>query len=102
MNTLGQVERIPLAKARMNLGVLIEQMRLGKKYIILEKNGIPVAGLIDVAEFEDYLERKDPKIRAHIRKSNEEYLGGQSRPMDEYLADVAQRRGKKVGRRARG
>lgn len=89
------VTRIPLTKARVGLGALIKRVHLGKEYIILEKDGIPVAGLMDVDEFEDYLELQDPTVREHIRKSNEEYLAGKSRPFEKYLAEVAGRKEKK-------
>lgn len=95
------VTRVPLTKARINLGSLIKRVHLGKEYIILEKDGIPVAGLMDVDELEDYLELRDPKVRRHIRKSTEEYLAGKSRPMDEYLAEVTQKMAKKGRRRSK-
>jgi hypothetical protein len=41
-----------------------------KEYIILEKDGIPIAGLMDIDEFEDYLELQDPKVSAHIHTGN--------------------------------
>jgi hypothetical protein len=82
------VTSIPITKARTNLGALVKRVRLNKEYFILEKDGIPIAGLMDIDEFEDYLELKDPKIRAHIRKSYEEYLAGKSRPAEELLAEL--------------
>ena len=72
------VTSIPITKARTNLGALVKRVRLNKEYFILEKDGIPIVGLMDIDEFEDYLELKDPKIREHIRKSYEEYLAGKS------------------------
>lgn len=95
------VTRVPLTKARINLGSLIKRVHLGKEYIILEKDGIPVAGLMDIDELEDYLELQDPKVRRHIKKSTEEYLTGKSRPMDEYLAEVTQKMAKKGRRRSK-
>lgn len=95
------VTRVPLTKTCINLGSLIKRVHLGKEYIILEKDGIPVAGLMDVDELEDYLELQDPKICRHIKKSTEEYLAGKSRPMDEYLAEVSQKRTKKARRRSK-
>jgi hypothetical protein len=82
--TAPMVTRIPLTKARINLGALVKRIHLNKEYIILEKDGIPIAGMMDIDEFEDYLELRDPKVRAHIRKSNEEYLAGKSRPLEEF------------------
>ena len=83
-----KVTSIPITKARTNLGALVKRVRLNKEYFILEKDGIPIAGLMDIDEFEDYLELKDPKIREQIRKSYEEYLAGKSRPAEELLAEL--------------
>ncbi len=93
------VKTIPITKARINLGALVKRVHLIKEYFILEKDGIPVAGLMDADELEDYLELRDPKIREHIRKSNEEYLAGKSRPIEEFLAELKADKGKKKAAR---
>ena len=85
-NSKPMVTTIPITKARINLGALVKRVHLNKEYFILEKDGIPIAGMMDIDEFEDYLELQDPKVRAHIRKSNEEYLAGKSRPLEEFRA----------------
>ena len=82
------VHHLPITKARINLGAVVKQVHLNKEYVILEKDGIPIAGLMDIDEFEDYLELQDPKVREHIRKSNEEYLAGKSRPARELFAEL--------------
>lgn len=92
------VQRIPLTQARINLGALVKRVRLRKDYVILEKDGIPIAGIMDIDEFEDYLEARDPKVRAHIRKSNEEYLAGKSRPVEEFLEELRNQPRKRKGR----
>jgi PHD/YefM family antitoxin component YafN of YafNO toxin-antitoxin module len=93
------VTMIPITKARNNLGALIQQVHLNKEYVILEKDGIPIAGIMDIDEFEDYLELQDPKVGAHIRKSQQEYRAGKSRPAEEFLAELrAEGEGKSRGR----
>jgi hypothetical protein len=87
-NSKPMVTTIPITKARINLGALVKRIHLNKEYFILEKDGIPIAGIMDIDEFEDYLELQDPKVREHIRKSNEEYLAGKSRPIEEFLAEL--------------
>jgi PHD/YefM family antitoxin component YafN of YafNO toxin-antitoxin module len=82
------VQRLPLTEARHNLGALVKRVHLNREYVILEKDGIPVAGLMGIGEFEDYLELQDPKVREHIRESNKEYLAGKSRPYREFLAEL--------------
>ena len=82
------VQHLPITQARINLGALVKRIHLNKEYVILEKDGIPVAGVMNIDEFEDYLELQDPKVRAHIRASNAEYLAGKSRPADEFLKEL--------------
>ena len=82
------VHRLPITQVRINLGAVVKRVHLNKEYIILEKDGIPIAGLMDIDEFEDYLELQDSTVRAHIHTSNEEYLAGKSRPAHELLAEL--------------
>ncbi len=97
--TLPIVQRLPITQARINLGALVKRAHLNKEYFILEKDGIPIAGLMDIDEFEDYLELQDPRIRAHIRKSNEEYLAGKGRPAEEFLKELRHEAKRKARRR---
>jgi PHD/YefM family antitoxin component YafN of YafNO toxin-antitoxin module len=65
------VTTIPVTKARNNLSALVERVHLNKEDLILEKDGIPVAGIMDIDAFEDYLELQDPKVRAIIAKGRQ-------------------------------
>ena len=89
------VQRLAITQARINLGALVKRVHLNKEYVILEKDGIPIAGVMDIHEFEDYLELRDPKVREDIRKSYQEYKAGKGRPIEEFLAEL------RTGRRAR-
>ena len=93
------VTTIPITKARNDLGALIQQVHLNKEYVILEKDGIPIAGIMDIDEFEDYLELQDPKVRAIIAKGRQEYLAGKSRPGKDLLRELQDRKGGKMTRR---
>jgi antitoxin (DNA-binding transcriptional repressor) of toxin-antitoxin stability system len=86
MNTV--VHHLPITKARVNLGQLVRRVNRNKEYFILEKDGIPVAGIMGANELQDYLELQDPKVREHIRKSNADYLAGRSRPAKDFLAEL--------------
>jgi len=93
------VTTIPITKARINLGALVKRVHLNKEYFVLEKDGIPIAGIMDIDEFEDYLEVQDPKVRAIIAKGREEYLAGKSRPAEELLRELQERGKEKATRR---
>ena len=92
------VTAIPLTKARVNLGALIKRVHLNKEHFVLEKDGIPVAGIMDIDEFEDWLELQEPKVREDIRISNQEYLAGKGRPFKEFLSDLHREEERKMKR----
>ena len=93
------VQRLPITQARINLDALVKRVHLNKEYFILEKDGIPVVAIMDIDEVEDYLELQDPKVRAIIRKGRQEYLAGKSRPAEELLRQLQQRKRGKAARR---
>jgi PHD/YefM family antitoxin component YafN of YafNO toxin-antitoxin module len=76
------LHRIPITKARVNLGQVARRVHVNKEYFILEKDGMPVVGLMDADELEDYLELQDPKVREHIHESHQDFLAGKSRPAE--------------------
>jgi PHD/YefM family antitoxin component YafN of YafNO toxin-antitoxin module len=82
------VTRLPITKARVNFGAVVKRVHLNKEYVIIEKDGIPIAGLMDIDEFEDYLEQQDVVARRTIAVSNTEYREGQSRHATELLAEL--------------
>src|ERR1700730_11575437 len=82
------VRRIPITKARINLGQVARRAHVNREYFILEKDGIPVAGILSADELEDYLELQEPGLKAQIRKSSEEYRRGKARPVSQFLAEL--------------
>jgi PHD/YefM family antitoxin component YafN of YafNO toxin-antitoxin module len=82
------VQTLPITKARINLGAVVKRIHLNKEYVILEKDGIPIAGMMDIDEFEDYLEVQDPKVRRDLAKSNEDARAGRMRPARALLAEL--------------
>jgi hypothetical protein len=92
------VTKLPITKARVNLGALVTRVHLNKEYIILEKDGVPIAGIMDIDEFEDYLELQDPKVRAMIARGCQEYLAGKSQPAEDLLRQLQDSKGGKITR----
>ena len=89
------IHRLPITKARINLGEVARRVHVNKEYFILEKDGIPVAGIMDAEELEDYLELHDPKVRSHIQKSTAAYRTGKSRLARELVAELRQAKAKR-------
>jgi len=56
--------------------------------VVLEKDGIPVAGLVDIDVLEDYLESRDPALRRRMRESMKAYRSGRARPVREFLDEL--------------
>lgn len=83
-----RVNTIPITKAKTNLGSLAERVHLNKEYFILEKDGIPIIGIMDAEELEDYLELQDPKVKNDVAKSTAEFEEGKGRPAREFLAEL--------------
>jgi len=82
------VSRIPITQARINLGQLAKRAHLNNEYFILEKDGIPVIGIMDADELEDYLELRNPKVKAQIRQSNLDIRAGRARPAEDLLQNL--------------
>lgn len=93
------VQRLPLTQARVNLGQVVKRAHLNKEYFILEKDGIPVAGILDADELEDYLELRDPAVRGAIRDSNADIAAGRFKSADALLAQPSRGKGAKAKRR---
>jgi restriction endonuclease len=82
------VHRIPLTKARINLGQVVRRAHVNREYFILEKDGIPVVGLMHVDDLEDYLELQDESLKAQIKTGYQDYLAGRTRDASELLAEL--------------
>jgi hypothetical protein len=82
------VHRIPLTKARINLGQVVRRAHVNREYFILEKDGIPVVGIMHVDDLEDYLDLHDSDLNDQIAKSNAEYRAGKARDVGELLAEL--------------
>ncbi len=88
------VHRIPITRARINLGQVVRRASVNREYFILEKDGIPVAGLMSANEFEDYLDSQEPGLKRQIRRSYVEYRRGKARDAKTFLASLQRARNK--------
>jgi PHD/YefM family antitoxin component YafN of YafNO toxin-antitoxin module len=88
------VHRIPITQARINLGQVVRRAHVNREFFILEKDGIPVAGLMNVDDFEDYLDMQNPGLKKQIRKSQQEYRRGKARDAAKFLAGLHRRAAK--------
>jgi hypothetical protein len=82
------IHRMAITKARINLGQVARRAHINREYFILEKDGIPVAGILSAEELEDYLELQEPGLKAQIRKSSDEYRRGKGRDAAQFLEEL--------------
>jgi len=82
------VHRLPITKARINLGAVAKRAYLEGEYFILEKDGIPVIGIMAADEMEDYLELRDQKVKLSIAASARNRASGKTRPANKLLAEL--------------
>ena len=82
------VNRLPLTKARVNLGQVVRRVHVNREFFILEKDGIPVVGLMHVDDLEDYLEMQNRSVKEQVETSAAEYRRGAARSAHEFLAEL--------------
>lgn len=68
----------------------------GKEYFILEKDGIPVIGIMAADELEDYLEMRDTMVKASIAASRRDRAKGKTRPAAELIGELKRSRARKT------
>ena len=89
------VHRLPLTKARVNLGQVVRRVHVNREFFILEKDGIPVVGLMHVDDLEDYLEMQNRSVKNQIQTSAAEYRRGEARNAHSFLAELKTPSGKR-------
>jgi hypothetical protein len=89
------VSRLPLTKARVNLGQVVRRVHVNREFFILEKDGIPVVGLMHVDDLEDYLEMQDRSVKKQVQTSTAEYRRGAARNAHEFLTELKAPNGKR-------
>lgn len=82
------VHRLPLTEARNNLGKVVRRVHINNETFILEKDGIPIAALMNISDFEDYIDTQDSKLNRQIKQSYKEYLQGKARPIEEFITEL--------------
>lgn len=87
-SSMTTINRLPITKARINLGQIARRAHNGKEYFILEKDGIPVIGIMAADELEDYLELRDAKVRASVAASRKDVVQGKTRSADKLRGEL--------------
>ncbi|HEY5595856.1 MAG TPA: type II toxin-antitoxin system prevent-host-death family antitoxin [Candidatus Bipolaricaulota bacterium] len=83
-----KVTRVSATDAKTRFGELIRRVKVGKEYIIVERDGIPMLGILDADELEDYLDLHDESLKAQIQQGYQEYQAGKARPVKKVLGEA--------------
>ena len=86
--TSPMIRHLAVTKFRTQLNSVIRRINRDKEYVILERAGMPVAAVMDIDEFEDYLELNDPRAQRDIEISRKEFEAGKGRPARELLSEL--------------
>src|SRR5437660_5675718 len=84
------IRSVQISKAKSSLNSLVKRVHRDHEYLILKDNGTPLAAVMDIDEFEDYLEVNDPRVQRDIEQSNKEIREGKRRPASELLEKLEQ------------
>ena len=57
----------------------MRRAHVNKEHFVLEKDGIPVAGIVGMEDMEDILEMHDPEMQKQIDEGYQEYLRGETK-----------------------
>jgi prevent-host-death family protein len=85
-----RIRHVPLTQARASLGTIVNDVNRTSEYVVVERGGLPVAVIMDIDEFEDYLELRDPAARSRIAKASLEHRAGKSSPAEDLLPRLRQ------------
>ncbi len=66
------IKTISIKEAKKDLPNIIEKLQSGN-YVILQKNGQLVAGLLDADNMEDFLELQNSTLKNQIKKGYQEF-----------------------------
>lgn len=82
------VQHLPLTKFRQSVGQVLNRVNRERQYVVVERGGLPVAAVMNIDEFEDYLELRDSQARRDIARSQEDVEAGRVRPAEDLLAEL--------------
>lgn len=71
------VKTLSLEKAKTDLPNIVEKLQSGD-FVIVQKNGRPVAGIVDVDDMEDFVELQNPLLKKQITKGYAEFKAGKT------------------------
>jgi prevent-host-death family protein len=82
------IKTINTTNLRNNLKDATDYVRTSKKPLIITERGVPTSVLVDIDEYEDYLEAKDPDFLKSIKKARAEKEAGVVFSLDDIFGSI--------------
>lgn len=82
------IKTINTTNLRNNLKDATRYVRESKRPLVVTERGLPTTVLIDIDEFEDYLEGKDKNFIASIKKARAEHARGEVFSMEDVFGSI--------------
>ena len=82
------IKTINTTSLRNNLKEAMSYVRESKKPLIITERGVPTSVLVDIDEFEDYLESRNTEYIVSVKKAREQIRKGQVFSMDDVFGSI--------------
>jgi antitoxin YefM len=92
-NEEGEMMRVSLKQTKRDFEKLVEEIRHSKDRLLIEKDGLPIAVLLNMDDFEDLMETVGelaaPKYLTSIREARAEYKPGEVDTLEDLYTKVS-------------
>ena len=82
------IKTINTTSLRNNLKEATNYVRESKKPLIITERGVPTSVLVDIDEYEDYLESRNVEYKVSVKKAREQILKGQVFSIDDVFGSI--------------
>jgi len=82
------IKTINTTNLRNNLKEATTYVRESKRPLIITERGVPTTVLVDIDEYEDYLESRNKEYVASVKKSREQIKNDEVFTMDEVFGSI--------------
>ena len=82
------IKTINTTNLRNNLKEATSYVRESKKPLIITERGVPTSVLVDIDEYEDYLEGRNTEYIVSVKKAREQIRKGQVFSMDDVFGSI--------------
>jgi len=83
------IKTINTTNLRNRLKEATRYVRESKRPLVVTERGVPTTVLVDIDEFEDYLEARDKNFVASIRRAREQRLAGEVFSVEDVFGSIS-------------